>query len=73
MKTTEHLVISVVEKDEAKRQAHNQEAERLQTIKVAQVIPPAEKEKDRLQQREDGRKLRCKRSRGGGSSPCGKG
>jgi hypothetical protein len=46
MKATENLVVSVVEKDEAQRQAHNQEPERLQPIKVAQGIPPARKKVD---------------------------
>jgi hypothetical protein len=43
VKAAENLVVSVVEKNEAQRQAHDQECEGLQTIEVAQGIPPAER------------------------------
>jgi hypothetical protein len=38
-------VVSVVEDDGAKDEAHDEERERLKAIEVAQVVPPGEKEK----------------------------
>jgi len=62
VESSENLLISVTDHDGAKGQAHDEERERLQTIKVAQVSPPAERQRlktrktDRLPQRNGGGK-----------------
>jgi len=56
VESSENLLISVTDHDSAKGQAHDEERKRLQTIKVAQVCPPAERKTDRLPQRNGGGK-----------------
>lgn len=55
LKSAENLVISVSDHDGAKRKAHDKKREGLQSIEVAQAMPP-EKGKHRLQQASVGRK-----------------
>jgi hypothetical protein len=43
LEAAEDLVVSVVDDDGAKNEAHNEEREGLQAIEVAQVVPPAKK------------------------------
>ena len=45
VKAAENFVVSVVEDDGAKDEAHDEEREGLKAIEVAQVVPPGEKEK----------------------------
>lgn len=44
MKSAENFVITVDDKNNAQGQAHNKKGKRLQTIEVAQVFPPCEKQ-----------------------------
>jgi len=44
VKPAKHLVVSVVEKNNAQGETHDEQGEGLQAIEVAQIIPPAEKE-----------------------------
>jgi hypothetical protein len=42
LKSAEDLVVSVADHNGAKGQTHDEQSERLQTIEVAQTIPPKE-------------------------------
>ena len=57
VKSTENLVVAVVEHDGAQDEAHDEEGERLQAVEVAQEILPGE---DRLQQGDKGGKRQGK-------------
>jgi hypothetical protein len=46
MKAAENLLVSVADHDCAKDETHDQKRERLQTIKIAQEIPPGERRID---------------------------
>lgn len=45
VKPAEHLVVSVVEKNNSQGETHDEQGQGLQAIEVAQIIPPARKKK----------------------------